>query len=453
MGVPEPADRASSSASVVGSVVPGEDPLRPKSTVPRRVVYPEGAKDHGATSRNRCQTHVQNMARTPDHGSATHSRGVASSPVALTVRTLSRDEHLAYIATRPSVSFLQTPAWGQVKREWRPESIGWVDENGAVAGAGLVLYRQVPKLKRYLAYLPEGPDIDWADPQLDTRWLGPMVSHFKHRAAFGVRMGPQVVLRRWSVDSVKDALADPTVRRLTDVPPTETTHTGAAVREHLVAAGWRPPAEEAGFGAGQPRFVFQLPLAGRTVDDLLRGFNQLWRRNIRKADKAGVKVVQGAYEDLRAFHSLYLETARRDHFTPRPLSYFQTMWQAMVAERPDRLRLYLAYHGEDLVAATTMVQVGQHAWYSYGASSTDKRDVRGSNAVQWQMMRDALAAGCGVYDLRGITDTLDEADNHVGLIRFKLGTGGEAVEYVGEWDLPLSGVLYKAFDLYMKRRG
>jgi lipid II:glycine glycyltransferase (peptidoglycan interpeptide bridge formation enzyme) len=373
--------------------------------------------------------------------------------VALTVRTLSRDEHLAYIAGRPSVSFLQTPAWGQVKREWRAESIGWVTQESTVTGAGLVLYRQVPKLKRYLAYLPEGPDIDWTDPQLDTRWLAPMVSYLKYRGAFGVRMGPPVVLRRWSVDVVKDALADPAIHRLADVPATETSHTGAAVRERLLTAGWRPPAQDEGFGAGQPRFVFQVPLAGRTEDDLLRGFNQLWRRNIRKADKAGVKVVQGTYEDLPAFHALYLETARRDRFTPRALGYFQTMWQAMLTERPDRLRLYLAYHDEDLIAATTMVQVGQHAWYSYGASSTEKRDVRGSNAVQWQMMRDALAAGCAVYDLRGITDTLDETDKHVGLIRFKLGTGGQAVEYVGEWDLPLSGLLYKAFDLYMKRRG
>jgi hypothetical protein len=26
------------------------------------------------------------------------------------------------------------------------------------------------------------------------------------------------------------------------------------------------------------------------------------------------------------------------------------------------------------------------------------------------------------------------------------------VEYLGEWDLPLNAVLYKAFDLYMRRR-
>ena len=69
------------------------------------------------------------------------------------------------------------------------------------------------------------------------------------------------------------------------------------------------------------------------------------------------------------------------------------------------------------------------------------------------MIRDAMASGAHVYDLRGITDTLDSDDAHVGLIQFKVGTGGEAVEYAGEWDLPLNRPLYKAFEVYMSRRG
>ena len=112
------------------------------------------------------------------------------------------------------------------------------------------------------------------------------------------------------------------------------------------------------------------------------------------------------------------------------------MFEALGAEEPDRIRLYLARHEGDLVASTIWIRVGTHTWYSYGASSTEKRDVRGSNAIQWQMIRDSLAAGAHVYDLRGITDTLDSDDSHVGLIQFKVGTGGEAVEYAGEWDLP-----------------
>jgi lipid II:glycine glycyltransferase (peptidoglycan interpeptide bridge formation enzyme) len=366
------------------------------------------------------------------------------------VRTISAADHLKFLQKQPQASFLQTPAWGEVKSEWKRESIGW--SNGSdLVGVGLVLYRQLPKVKKYLAYLPEGPVIDWSSASV-ADWLDPMTAHLQRAGAFAIRMGPPVVTRTWSAETVKKAIADDTHARLGDVPPDTRNDVGGDVQAALRTLGWRPLLAEEGFTAGQPQYVFWLPLSGRTEDDVLRGMNQLWRRNIKKADKAGVVVTQGKDDDLPAFHALYAETARRDHFTPRPLGYFQQMFAAMTHEEPDRIRLYLAHHEGDLVAATTWVRVGTHAWYSYGASSTQKRDVRGSNAIQWQMIRDAMAAGADVYDLRGITDTLDPDDPHAGLIQFKVGTGGEAVEYVGEWDLPLNRLVYKVFDLYMNRR-
>ena len=323
-----------------------------------------------------------------------------------------------------------------------------------------MLYRQLPKVRKYLAYLPEGPVIDWESERLDL-WLTPLAGHLKKAGAFGVRMGPPVVTRRWGAAEVKAGIADETVQTLGEVPPTERSTYGARVVSQLQELGWQLQAVEGGFAAGQPRYNFVIPLKDaegnqRSEDDVLKGMNQQWRRNIKKAAKAGVEVTRATEADLdselAAFHTLYVHTAERDHFTPRPLSYFQTMFRALLAEEPDRIRLYLARHEGDLVAATIWVRVGGHTWYSYGASSTEKRDVRGSNAVQWPMISDSIAAGADVYDLRGITDTLDPDDPHVGLIQFKVGTGGEAVEYAGEWDLPLNPLLYKAFTVYMARR-
>ncbi|WP_346729095.1 lipid II:glycine glycyltransferase FemX [Nocardioides coralli] len=367
----------------------------------------------------------------------------------ISVRPVPADKHLEFVRSRPSASFLQTPAWARVKPEWRAESLGFFRGDDMV-GSALVLYRQLPKLKRYLAYLPEGPVIDWESDDL-AAWLAPMADHLRGQGAFGVRMGPPVVTRRWSAAQVKEGIAEESVHRLDDVPPLERAATGARVVAQLQELGWREQSVEGGFAAGQPRHNFQIPLKGRTEDEVLAGMNQLWRRNIRKAAKQGVEVSAGT--DLEAFHALYVHTAERDGFTPRPLSYFRTMYEALGAEDPDRIRLWFAHHEGDLVASTIGIRVGTHAWYSYGASSTEKREVRGSNAVQWEMIRDALGAGAEVYDLRGITDTLDADDPHVGLIQFKAGTGGEAVEYAGEWDLPLSRPLYAAFDLYMRRRG
>jgi vancomycin resistance protein VanK len=380
---------------------------------------------------------------------------------------VSQEQHREFVARQPWTSFLQTPAWGPLKVEWRRESIGFFAQGPAgeeLVGAGLVLHRPVPRLERYtLAYLPEGPVIDWSTPDLRA-WLDPLAAYLKDNGAFGIRMGPPVLTRRWSAEHVKQGLADPAVRRLGDLPPTSRDPVGARVLSQLEALGWRSQNHDDGFGVGQPQYNFEVPLVRDDVrlteDDVLKGMNQLWRRNIKKADKAGVEVsatdVSAPDEtiaaDIARFHRLYVETAQRDGFTPRPLDYFRRMFAAMSAEDPDRIRLFFATHERDLVAATIMVRVGVHTWYSYGASSTAKREVRGSNAVQWAMLRRAIEMGADVYDLRGITPTLDAEDSHVGLVQFKVGTGGEAVEYVGEWDLPLRKALYGAFDLYMRRR-
>ena len=61
--------------------------------------------------------------------------------------------------------------------------------------------------------------------------------------------------------------------------------------------------------------------------------------------------------------------------------------------------------------------------------------------------------GCATYDLRGIADTLDP-DNHLfGLVQFKVGTGGVAQEYAGEWDYVLRPMWSKGFRAYQSRRG
>jgi lipid II:glycine glycyltransferase (peptidoglycan interpeptide bridge formation enzyme) len=376
----------------------------------------------------------------------------------ITVRRITADEHLAYVRAHEGtgrISFLQVPSWAGAKAEWQHASLGWfIDDQ--IVGAGLVLLRQVPRMKRFLAYLPEGPDLDWTGGRTGrdlSEWLDPLATTLKAMGAFAVKMGPMAVVRRWDSDTLKAAIAEGSAGRLRDVTPDVEHPDVAAVADRLRELGWTQKADTgAGFGDVQPRYVFQVPLAGRTETDLLAGFNQLWRRNIKKADKAGVEVAHGGYDDLPAFHEVYVETAERDRFTPRGLAYFQRMWRAMEAEDPQRITLYVARHEGRVLAATTLVRVGTHSWYSYGASSNQGRDVRPSNAVQWAMIRDSLAAGCDVYDMRGISDTLDPDDHLFGLIQFKLGTGGYAQEYLGEWDLPLRPLLAKAFDAYLARR-
>ena len=102
------------------------------------------------------------------------------------------------------------------------ESLGWFDDQDNQVGAGLVLYRQLPKMKKYLAYLPEGPVIDWTDGIGD--WLTPLAEHLRSAGAFGIRIGAPVVARRWGADTIKAAIADERITRLSEAIPDEVNH-------------------------------------------------------------------------------------------------------------------------------------------------------------------------------------------------------------------------------------
>ncbi|WP_217210828.1 peptidoglycan bridge formation glycyltransferase FemA/FemB family protein [Streptomyces sp. AC550_RSS872] len=378
------------------------------------------------------------------------------------LRPVTAETYRAFLASPDGAAlgagFLQCPSWADVKEGWRAQLLGWGPDPqaGALTGVALVLLRQFPGTRKYFAYLPEGPVADWTDPDIDG-WLGPLLDHLRRAGAFAVRIGPSPAYRRWDAALLKP-LTGPG-RRLGDVLASEVDPLGTAVAERLRARGWRRCGGD-GTGAdgdAQPRHVFHVPLAGRGTEDLWTGLNQEWRRNVRRAQKEGVEVVVGSAAELPEFYRLLGVTERRDGFRlGRSLTYYERQYAALNAEEPGRMKLYLARHRGEILAAHTMITVGRRAWYQTGASADHRREVRPSNALQWRMLQDAHAHGADVYDMRGVPSTLDPDERAYGLLRWKLGTGGQVVETLGEWERPLAGsanhTLYRAFQAYLNRR-
>ncbi|MFE0515458.1 lipid II:glycine glycyltransferase FemX [Streptomyces sp. NPDC058964] len=375
---------------------------------------------------------------------------------------VSAETYRAFLSSRTGSAlapgFLQCPSWAAVKDGWQAQLLGWGPRSGSgageLSGVALVLLRQFPGTRKYFAYLPEGPVADWSDPDLDS-WLGPLLRHLRTVGAFAVRIGPAPDYRRWDAPGLKAGTG--AGRHLSDVLACQVDPLGAAVAERLRARGWRRCGEDGDDTDAQPRHVFRVPLAGRTSHDLWCGLNQEWRRNVRRARKSGVQVSVGDATELPEFYRLLRITEERDGFRlGRSLAYYQRQYAALNAEQPGRMKLYLARHEGEILAAHTMITVGRRVWYQTGASADHRREVRPSNALQWQMMLDAHARGAEVYDMRGVPSTLDPQDRSFGLLRWKLGTGGQVVETLGEWETPLGGranhTLYRAFQMYLARR-
>jgi peptidoglycan pentaglycine glycine transferase (the first glycine) len=314
-------------------------------------------------------------------------------------------------AFRPE--FLQLWEWGELKATtgWRPHRlfVGGDGEAGRPLAACSVLERRLPGLGPLL-YAPRGPVVDWDDPVAVDAALQALVAFARRRRAVVLKVDP-------------------------GIPRGHPTGTAALGRH-----GFRPVETGPGFEGVQPRFHMQLALAGRDEHALLAAMHPKTRYNIRLAARRGVTVREGGAEDIPAFYALLQETAARDRFSVRDLGYFQAMWRYCLAAGWGWL--LLAYAEGALLAGAIVFRVGNTAWYLYGATATRGRERMPAYAVQWEAIRRSLAAGCALYDFRGVSGDLSEDNPLYGLYRFKRGFGAQLVELVGEWDRPLCPAAY-----------
>src|SRR4051812_16899849 len=386
--------------------------------------------------------------------SAPASTGEApATPVGpLTVREISADEAVETLLELGG-SFLQTPAWGRAKAGWRRTHLGWFDGNGRRVGAGLVLSRTIPRLSRSYAYLPEGPALPWDVVATDAaRWVDPLVAWAKGTKAFALRLGFPVVSRIWDRDAVKKQVVENGLLSFTSLPAAVDNPTARSLESWLDRNHWLPLGAD-GVAVGQPRLLCIVDLRDRTEAELLKGMNQQWRRNVKKAEKAGVQVRAVGPEGLDTFHELYVESAQRDNFLPRPKGYFDVMARSFASDdRAVQARFYEAHVDGDVLASALMIRFGRTFSYLYGGSTERNRDARASNALQWQAMRDAAAAGCEAYDFRGFNTSLGATSPLTGLLLFKLGAGADVVEMVGERELVISRFWHLAFQKAMAAR-
>jgi lipid II:glycine glycyltransferase (peptidoglycan interpeptide bridge formation enzyme) len=326
-----------------------------------------------------------------------------------------------------------------------------------------VLSRTIPRLSRSYAYLPEGPGLPWDVVATDpSAWLDPLVAWAKSTKAFALRLGYPVVSRIWDREPVKKQVVDNGLLSFTSLPTAVDNPTARTLEAWLDRNRWLPLGAD-GVAVGQPRLLCIVDLRGRSDADLLKGMNQQWRRNVKKAEKAGVQVRAVGPEGLDTFHDLYVESAERDNFLPRPKAYFDVMARSFATEGTDgaagdgasgavSARFYEAHVDGDVLASALMIRFGRTFSYLYGGSTERNREARASNALQWQAMRDAAAAGCEAYDFRGFNTSLGATSPLTGLLLFKLGAGADVVEMVGERELVLSRFWHLAFEKAMAAR-
>ena len=219
------------------------------------------------------------------------------------------------------------------------ESARLVRRRAAWSAPAWCCYRRIPGLRRSLAYLPEGPVLDWAPYDLEAS-LTPLLAHLKQQGAFSVKIGPQ--RGHPPLDGrprSRTAIADGGSRGSATSTAERTAADGArVVRARLRRAGLAAGRRR---GDGRVRRLSSRATSSRPARrtdprrrTLLAGFNQLWRRNIRKAEKAGVVVSPGGYDDLQGVPRALRRHRRARRLHPAPAGLLPAMWTRMRRRGP-----------------------------------------------------------------------------------------------------------------------
>jgi lipid II:glycine glycyltransferase (peptidoglycan interpeptide bridge formation enzyme) len=194
----------------------------------------------------------------------------------------------------------------------------------------------------------------------------------------------------------------------------------------------------------------------RPESEILANMHKKWRYNINLSGKKGVRIVQASSDMLYRWYEIYRATGERDKIALHPESYYQRLFDLVKDKAilggvegkdfPD-LRLYLAYHEEELLAGIITSFYGNRATYLYGASSNSKRNLMPAYLLQWEAIKAAREAGCSEYDFFGIPPTDDPEHPMHGLYRFKTNFGGDIVHYWGCWDRVYGKLFYQIYRL------
>ena len=325
----------------------------------------------------------------------------------ITEKTLS--EYEAFVQSHPKGNFAQSFLWGKQKPMWRWQAVAVRGTDGKIKGTLALMTRPVPVIGRTLMYGCRGPVCDLDDRETLAELIEGAKALAKENRAYVIKIDP-------------------------DVPSSNTQFAGL-----LHELGFRGKEGGKNFEAIQPRYVFRLNVEGKTEDELLAGFHQKWRYNIRLAERKGVTVRICGKEMVPAFSELMLTTGVRDGFVTRKPEYFA----AMLDNLGEHCRLYMAFDPAGTpIAGTLAIHYGDKVWYLYGASSNEHRNLMPNYLLQWRMIQWAVETGCRVYDFRGVSGDVSEDNPLYGLYRFKQGFGGEFTEFIGELDLVLSPVVY-----------
>lgn len=161
----------------------------------------------------------------------------------------------------------------------------------------------------------------------------------------------------------------------------------------------------------------------KSEKELWNGLNKKTRNLVRKAIKNSVNVVERNASSVPEYYEMIKETFARVGVTNLlPIHFYEAVLENLKPK--NMVKMLLAEHDNKMIAGAIFLIYKDMVYYWHGASHREYSNMAPNNLIQWEIIKWANENGYKHYDLVRI-----EPDRLPGIAAFKMGWGGDTVEF------------------------
>lgn len=309
----------------------------------------------------------------------------------------------------------QSSLWGQVKASLGYKTVRvLVYQNDELVGGAQIVMRSIP-LFGAIGYISKGPILRPYSPELADR----------------------------IVQALKQIAREYNIQLLIAQPP----NISEDIVDILQSHGFQPSSN-----AVSTRATLLLDLQ-KDLDTILQEMQRKTRYNIRLSGRKGITVREGNEADVNIYYSMLENTSQRQGFAVFPLDYYQNMWRILAPT--NNIKLFIAEVDGEPIAAQLSIGFGDTLTNKFSVWSGKHGDKRPNEAIQWAAISWAKEHGYRYYDFEGIDPEAAQLllqgesipdDMKQTVTSFKLGFGGDVVDFPEPYDYVYNPVLRKLYE-------
>lgn len=373
------------------------------------------------------------------------------------------------------------------QRGWEVHYVGVKEEDEIVCASALVSYSVAGKYKLFQAL--RGFLIDYHDQELLTFFHEQIVKYIKSCNGIHFSFDPYVMHKQRDIhgEYVEGGINNEDVVTLLKKLGYKHTKNDKEINEEVA----------------EPEWLFVLPVKDKSEKELLQDMTQMTRRCINKTEKKGFYAKELDRSSLDKFKDIIDTTAKRRHFTNRPLEYYEMMYDVFhekgmikflvigmnvdeymedaklnlekelekkenikdtstkksmnklnaIQEKINSLEKKLKeantlkeQYGNDFLLSGAMFLLNEkEVIYLNGGSYEEFMQFSAQYRLQWEMIKYAAQHHMDVYNFYGISPDFSENSPEKGIYEFKKGFHGEVRELIGTFDLTINPLMYAAY--------